>query len=143
MLLPGFHDAHLHPVYSGLDSLECWLGGLTSVPAVLEKLSACVASGSRRGDWLVGGGWSVALFPDGNAPKALLDEVAPDVPVVLMDENGHAVWVSSKALERAGVDRSTPNPPAGVIERDPETGEATGTLRESATELVYAHVPAP
>lgn len=142
MLLPGFHDAHIHPVYAGLDSLECSLEGLTSVEAALEKVRACVASGGRRGDWLVGGVWSVALFPDGNAPKTLLDEIAPDIPIVLMDENGHAVWVNSKALELAGVDRDTPNPPAGVIERDPVTGEAMGTLRESAAELVYRHVPA-
>ena len=45
MLLPGFHDAHIHPVYAGLDALECWLGGLSSVEAVLAKLSACAASG--------------------------------------------------------------------------------------------------
>jgi len=30
-----------------------------------------------------------------------------------------------------------------VIERDPQTGVATGTLRESATQLIYRHVPAP
>lgn len=143
MLLPGFHDAHVHPIYAGLDSLECWLGGLTSVEAILAKLRECVASGVRRGDWLVGAGWSVALFPDGNAPKALLDEIAPKIPIALTDENGHAVWVNSKALELAGVDRNTPDPPAGVIERDSGTGEAMGTLRESAAEFVNERIPPP
>lgn len=142
MLLPGFHDAHIHPVDSGLDSLECSLEGLASVEAVLDKLRECLASENRRGDWLVGGVWSVVLFPDGNAPKTLLDEIAPDVPIALLDENAHAVWVNSKALERAGIGPDTPDPPAGVIERDPATGEATGTLRESAAELVYRYVPA-
>ena len=82
MLLPGFHDAHIHPVYSGLASLECDLGGLSSLESVLAKVSTCAATGSRRGEWLVGGPWSVALFPDGNAPKTLLDEIAPDVPIL-------------------------------------------------------------
>jgi predicted amidohydrolase YtcJ len=132
MLLPGFHDAHLHPVTSGLGSLECSLSGLTSVEAVLEKIRSCAALGVRRGEWLVGDAWSVALFPDGNAPKALLDEIALRIPVALTDENGHAVWVNSFALARAGIGRDTPDPPAGVIERDPKTGEATGTLRETA-----------
>jgi predicted amidohydrolase YtcJ len=109
--------------------------------AIVAKLSACAASGSRRGDWLIGGGWSIALFPDGNAPKSLLDEISLDFPIALMDENGHAVWVNSKALALGGVDRNTPDPPAGIIERDPQTGEATGTLRESATALIYDHVP--
>jgi predicted amidohydrolase YtcJ len=143
MLLPGFHDAHSHPVYAGLGSLECPLHGLGSRVAILEKLRACAASGERRGDWLVGSGWDVSLFPDGNAPKGPLDELAPDFPIVLTDENGHAVWVNSRALELAGIRRDTPNPPAGVIERDPSSGEASGTLRESAAELVYDVVPAP
>jgi predicted amidohydrolase YtcJ len=143
MLVPGFHDAHAHPVYAGLDTLECSLSGLASVAAVLDKVRSCLRSGSRRGEWIVGGGWSVALFPNGNAPGALLDEIAADVPIVLMDENGHAVWVNTKALALAGVTANTPDPPAGVIERDPQTGAATGTLRESATKLVYDHVPAP
>ncbi len=142
MLLPGFHDAHIHPVYAGLGSLECPLHGLGSLEAILEKLRACAASGERRGDWLVGSGWDVSLFPDGNAPKEPLDELAPDFPIALTDENGHAVWVNSKALELAGVRPDTPNPPAGVIERDPNSGEASGTLRESAAELVYDVVPA-
>ena len=100
MLLPGFHDAHIHPVYAGLDALECWLGGLSSVEAVLAKLSACAASGPRRGDCLVGGGWSIALFPDGNATKTLLDEIAPDVAMALTDENGHAVWTGPSSQRR-------------------------------------------
>ncbi len=55
MLLPGFHDAHIHPIYAGLESIECSLSGLTSVEAVLSKVRECLASGVRRGDWL--GGW--------------------------------------------------------------------------------------
>jgi predicted amidohydrolase YtcJ len=142
MLLPGFHDAHIHPLLAGLDSLECPLSGLASVEALREKIRGCVASGGRRGDWLVGGGWNVALFPDGNAPSSLLDDLSSDVPMAFTDANGHAVWVNTRALELAGIDRDTPDPPAGVIERDPFSGLATGTLRESAGELVYTLIPA-
>jgi predicted amidohydrolase YtcJ len=143
MLLPGFHDAHAHPIYAGLESLECWLGGLASIEAILAKVRACVASGIRRGSWLVGGGWSVSVFPDGNAPKELLDEIASEIPIVLADENAHAIWVNSRALELAGIERDTPDPPAGVIERDASTGEASGTLRESAARLVNELIPPP
>lgn len=143
MLLPGFHDAHIHPVSAGLDELECPLSGIGSLDAVLARVRECVVSGARRGEWLVGSGWSVALFPEGNAPKVLLDEISSEVPIVLTDENGHAVWVNSRALALAGVDRDTKDPPAGVIERSPTTGEATGTLRESAAELIYREIPPP
>ena len=141
MLLPGFHDAHIHPVSAGLDSLECPLSGLDSVEAILSRVRDCAASGTRRGEWLVGSGWDVSLFPDGNAPKALLDEIAPDFPIALTDENGHAVWVNSRALGLAEVGRETPDPPAGVIERDPATAEPSGTLLESAAELVFRRGP--
>ena len=141
MLLPGFHDAHIHPLFAGLGALECPLHGLASVEALREAIRACVAGGIRRGDWLVGGGWAVSLFPEGNAPRSLLDELAPGIPVALTDENGHALWVNGEALARAGIDRDTPDPAAGVIERDPETGEASGTLRETAMEAVMRLIP--
>lgn len=143
MLLPGFHDAHIHPVTAGLDRLECPLSELASVEAILDAVRDCLAAGRLRGDWLVGSGWDVSLFPDGNAPRAPLDALAPRTPVVLHDANGHAVWVNGAALERAGVDARTPDPEAGVIERDPDTGEPSGTLRETAAALVTRRVPAP
>ena len=141
MLLPGFHDSHIHPVVAGLDTLECPLSGLDSVAAIVEKVRECVASEVRRGDWLVGSGWSVALFPEGNARKQLLDEITTEVPIALADENGHAVWLNSEALARAGIGPQTQAPPAGVIERDPATGEASGTLRETAMGLIASLLP--
>ena len=141
MLLPGFHDAHIHPLLAGLGALECPLNGLVSVEALREAIRGCLAEGTRRGGWLVGGGWAVSLFPEGNAPRGLLDELAPDVPVALTDENGHALWVNGEALARAGIDRDTPDPPGGVIERDPQTGAASGTLRETAMDAVLERIP--
>lgn len=141
MLLPGFHDSHIHPVTSGNDTLECPLSGLPTIVAVLDKVRKCVASDIRRGDWLIGSGWNVALFPDGNASKQLLDEISADVPIALTDENGHALWLNTAALVRAGIGPQTQAPPAGVIERDPASGEASGTLRESAMDLVYRKLP--
>jgi predicted amidohydrolase YtcJ len=58
--------------------------------------------------------------------------------------DGHSAWVNTAALALAGIERNTPDPPGGLIERDPVTGEATGTLREwAAMELVENHLPEP
>ncbi|MDX1382902.1 MAG: amidohydrolase, partial [Thermoanaerobaculia bacterium] len=108
-----------------------------------EEIVAAVArcAEERPGDgWITGGRWGSAVFPDTNPHKALLDAVAPDRPVILAEESGHAVWVNSKALELAGIDATTEAPPGGLIMRDAD-GEPTGTLKETAAALARAAVP--
>lgn len=73
--------------------------------------------------------------------KAALDALFPERPVYLAAADGHSAWVNSSALALAGITADTPNPPQGVIERDPATGEATGTLRETAQALVSQLLP--
>ena len=86
-------------------------------------------------------GWQLPVFPDGNPRREWLDTVVPDRPVYLSAADGHSAWVNSKALELAGVTRDTKDPVNGRIERDPATGEPSGTLRESAADLVARHLP--
>ena len=61
--------------------------------------------------------------------------------MALSSEDGHSTWVNSRTLELAGVTKETQDPPGGVIERDPKTGEPSGTLRESAADLVSKVIP--
>ena len=61
-------------------------------------------------------------------------------PILLRASDGHAVVVNSVAMTLANITQKTPTPPAGVIERD-ILGHPTGTLRESAMEIVERHVP--
>ena len=79
-------------------------------------------------------------FPGGNPTAADLDTVVPDRPVFLPNRDHHGAWVNSRALAIAGVDRETPDPPDGRIERDAD-GHPTGTLHEGATALVSRHLP--
>jgi len=141
MLLPGFHDSHTHPLDGGRQALNCSFVDLDSVEAILDKVRSCALESEETGGWLVGSLWNISLFPGGNPHKELLDAVVPDRPVFLIGSDGHSSWANSRALEVAGIDRGTPDPPLGVIERDASTGEPTGTLRESAGELVRRHLP--
>jgi len=144
MVLPGFHDAHSHPIAGGIQSLQCDLTGAASVEETLERIAAChremPAGESADDEWLVGGGWNLGLFPEGNPHKRLLDDIAGDRPVYLEGEDGHSGWVNSAALQRADITADTEDPPQGVIERDAD-GEPTGTLRETAQDLVRAELP--
>jgi len=139
MVLPGFHDAHVHPTFGGIQLMQCDLSGSASAAALTALVAACDAA-LPQGDWLVGGGWELSLFPDANPSKDLLDAINADRPIFLRGADGHSSWANSKALALAGIEAETPNPPHGIIERD-ENGAPSGTLRESAQGLVEAIVP--
>jgi predicted amidohydrolase YtcJ len=140
MVLPGFIDAHSHPIEGGVELGQCDLSEMATVDAIVAKVAACNAA-TPGSDWLIGARWNLALFANANPSKLLLDQITTDRPILLGGADGHSSWVNSKALELAGINAQTPNPANGIIERDPSTGEPSGTLRESAQRLVGAKVP--
>lgn len=142
MVLPGFHDSHIHLVYGGLQMEQCSLFELTTAQAISDRLAECDKD-KPGDDWLRAAGWELSVFPDGNAPKQLIDEVVPHRPVLVEGADGHSIWVNSRALEIADIGADTVPPPGGVIERDSATGEPSGTLREDANLLIYDQVPSP
>ncbi len=142
MLLPGFHDAHSHVRAGGFSLLGCSLHDAVDVSAIRNRLAECASTGEYGpDDWVIGGGWALAAFPDAAPPATMLDEIFAGRPAFFMDAFGHNAWLSSRALELAGVDATIPDPPQGVIVRDPETGEPSGTLRDSAMLLVTEILP--
>jgi predicted amidohydrolase YtcJ len=141
LVLPGFVDAHVHPISGGLQAQQCDLSDLESVAALLDQVRKCAAARPDAA-WVLGGGWSLPLFADANPQREALDEIVRDRPVALSAADGHSLWVNSKALALARITRATPDPPGGRIERD-AIGEPTGTLRESAGDAVWARVPRP
>jgi predicted amidohydrolase YtcJ len=140
LLLPGFQDAHVHPPSSGLERLLCDLNAADDAESSL-RLVAEYARAHPEEPWILGGGWWTAAFPGGTPRREDLDPIVPDRPVFLPNRDGHGAWVNSRALDAAGIDRRTPDPPDGRIERDPDTGAPTGTLHEGAMRLVETVVP--
>lgn len=142
MMLPGFHDSHIHILLGIMADEECDLLRIPTALEVAEKLQECTGlAGIGDESWIIGGGWGEWLWPEANPRKGLLDILYPDRPVFLDSSFGHAAWVNSRALEIAGIDARTIEPENGIIEHDPETGEPSGTLRESATMLVRNVIP--
>lgn len=141
MLLPGFQDAHVHPPAAGVDMLQCDLHDANTLEAYIGIIRGYADSHPDAG-WILGGGWSMDVFPGGTPTKGILDEIVPDRPVYLPNRDGHGGWVNSKALKIAGITRDTPDPSDGRIERD-ELGEPSGTLHEGAQALVSGHAPEP
>ncbi|KOV64710.1 amidohydrolase [Streptomyces sp. MMG1121] len=139
LLLPGFQDAHVHPVPAGLELSQC---DLTGAKTAGESVAAVRAYADAHPDrtWILGGGWSMEAFAGGTPTKELLDAAVPDRPVYLPNRDHHGAWVNSRALELAGIRRDTPDPADGRIERD-ASGEPSGTLQEGAMQLVGRLAP--
>jgi predicted amidohydrolase YtcJ len=138
-VLPGFQDAHLHPLEGGLLAFVCNLHETSSADECLAEIVRYAAANPER-EWITGDGWSMDFFPGGNPDKARLDAVVPDRPVYLSNRDGHTAWVNSRALELAGIGGSTPDPPDGRIERD-DGGEPSGALHEGAKTIVEDILP--
>jgi len=143
MVLPGFHDAHIHPVLGGLNMAELNLIGDASLPEYRHTLCEYARDHPER-PFIRGYGWMHGSFFHSGPDRKDLDEIFPDRPAFLKAIDGHSAWVNSAALALAGISRETPDPLGGRIERDPETGEPTGTLREpAAMALVGDRLPPP
>ncbi len=141
LAMPAFGDAHIHAVGGGLEMARCNLLGKRTRSECLEGIAG-YAGGLPPDAWVLGGGWAMEAFPGGLPQGSDLDGVCGGRPVFLPNRDHHSAWVSTAALERAGVERGTPDPPDGRIERD-GAGRPTGVLHEGAMGLVSRLVPAP
>lgn len=99
-----------------------------------------ISVGIARSVSSAGGSWVGAVFAPGEQGRAPLDRAAPENPVLLNDESLHSVWLNSRALKLAGIDRTTPDPVGGIIEHDAQ-GEPTGILREVAAHDIERVIP--
>jgi predicted amidohydrolase YtcJ len=147
-VLPGLTDAHLHFRWYA-ESLDAVDAETPTLEQALER----VAEKARRaepGAWVTGSGWNHNVWAGqtgagGFPTRQHLDRVAPRSPVALKAKSGHAMWVNSLALERAGISAATPDPAGGKIVRESAADGRTpsGILLENALALVQAAIPAP
>ena len=138
-VLPGLCDAHLHleKYARAVGMIDC---ETPTRRACLERVSQR-AGAARPGEWILGHGWNQNSW-DGHGTAAELDAAAPDNPVYLTAKSLHAAWVNRRALNLAGIDSMTPDPPGGAILRD-DHGESTGILLEAAMARVAERIPEP
>ena len=139
-VVPGLIDTHAHFKAAGLSEYVVTMGRAKTVAEALDAIKTFTAK-KKPGEWIVGGAWHP---PSQLAEKRYLtrqeiDSVAPNNPVYLRTV-GHFSMANSLGLQKAGVDKSTPNPSGGSFEKD-ASGELTGVLVETAIDLVEKAVP--
>ncbi|MGI9371156.1 MAG: amidohydrolase, partial [Hyphomicrobiales bacterium] len=139
-MLPGFVDSHGHVVMGGLQALSANLlappdGKVTDIASLQATLSAWAKENAdvvAKAGVIIGFGYDNAQLAELRHPlREELDAVSKDVPIIIVHQSGHLGVANSKALEAAGYNASTKNPPGGVIRRG-EGNEPNGVLEEYA-----------
>jgi len=129
-VLPGFTDSHAHFYFWVISLGLVHLEETTSIAEALEKIRK-YRKGLAESDWIIGDGWSFLNWREKRRPTAEeLDRVTGPHPAAMFSKDQHMLWVNSRALEMAGIDKNTPDPVGGAIERDPHTRKPSGVLCE-------------
>jgi len=131
LITPGLVDAHCHFGYYGRSLLTIDLSHQPSLTACRQRIRESLTT-YKPGEWIIGQGWNEHQWEDAREPTFEdLDDLTPDNPALMFRACGHTVWINSPAMAEAGITRDTIDPPGGRIERDPNTGEPTGLIREA------------
>lgn len=142
LIMPGFHDFHLHVLPGSLYQDSVNLLNATSEEEAAEMVKA-FADSRPEDPWIFGFSWYHTFWENKNLPhRSTLDRLIPDRPVYLQNAEGHGAWLNSKALEIVNITSETPDPLYGEILKD-EHGEPTGILFETAMALAQEayHLP--
>ena len=139
--VPGLIEGHAHFLGVGRAKMQLDLRTAASFDDIVAMVEAAVAE-AEPGQWIFGRGWHQEKWDHAPQPNVsglpyhdALSAVSPDNPVLLTHASGHAVMVNGRALEMAGIDEKTPDPPGGEIVHG-AGGRPIGVLLETAEELV-------
>jgi predicted amidohydrolase YtcJ len=140
MVMPSLVDTHIHAMRGALTALGLAFPVTSTVDDIKAAIKKFIADKKlKKGDWVEGAKWALDYK---KLTAKMLDEVSPDNPVFLHDWTNHLAWVNSAALKAAKITKDTPDPTAGVIDRD-RTRNPTGTQHDKALGLITAVMPAP
>ena len=141
LVTPGFGDAHTHFVGGGFQLIQVDLRDAATPEEFIRRIAEYAAS-IPPDHWILGGDWDHERWPGSPLPRReWIDSVTPSKPVFVQRLDGHMGVANSLALRLAGITPATPDPPGGLIVRDPATGEPTGVLKDNAMERVFAVIP--
>ena len=141
MLVPGFHDAHVHFIDGGFRLASVQLRDARTPAEFIARIKAFAAT-LPTGAWITGGDWDHERWGGELPTRAWIDSITPANPVWVNRLDGHMSLANGAALRAAGVTAATRDVAGGTIVRG-ASGAPTGILKDNASSLVDQHVPAP
>jgi hypothetical protein len=138
LVTAGFNDAHIHFLSGSLGLTEVDMTGTSSPGEIAERVNQFIQANPSK-QWITGRGWQYTSFVKGLPDHETLSSITNEIPVFIKAYDGHSAWANKKALSIAGINRETKYSGFGEIVKD-KNGDPTGTLRESAMDLVNQHV---
>jgi predicted amidohydrolase YtcJ len=138
LIMPGFHDFHLHIMQGAVAMGSANLFAARSEAEAIEMIRV-FAESKPENQWVIGFMWDSGYWDTQQLPsRHSLDRILPDRPALMFHAEGHHAWVNTKALDIANITRDTENPSYGTIGKD-EYGEPNGLLYEKAMDAVTRH----
>lgn len=144
IVIPGLIEPHMH-LWTSLLNLH-WTDVSHEVCATFDDVVATLKEAAAKtpdGQYVLGKLFDPSLFPgEPDLTRDILDRVSPHNPVIVMNASMHYLYANSAALELAGVDDQTVDPPGGSFGR--ADGKLTGVISEApAMMMVLAKFPKP
>lgn len=127
-IIPGLFDSHMHIIRGGrFYNTELRWDGVRSLKRALAMLRE-QAQRTPQGQWVrVVGGWNAYQFEEKRLPTLdEINEATGNVPTFILHLYGHA-YLNKAGIAALKIDATTPNPNAGLIEKD-IYGNPTGML---------------
>lgn len=136
IILPGFHDVHMHPMEVGATTTVFTLNEEETNAENYISAIKTAANQNPNVEWIIGFGHSInTLLEATRNPLEIINEAVSDRPVIIMEQTSHSMWINSKGLELAGITATTENPQGGIIIK--EAGVLQGILIDNAGDVVF------
>ena len=144
-MIPGFIDPHSHFTACAGKFMEADLSEARSFSDIVRIVREFIReSGAAPGQWVTASDYDHNRLEEGNHPgRRVLDEAAPENPLVVKHQSGHMGSFNTQALGLLGVEADTPSPEGGRIEKEGGSGEPTGYMEENAFVAYLKKVPMP
>lgn len=141
-VLPGFNDAHVHFMETGVQLSAVDLRSAKSPEEFVQRIKDFAAK-LPKGRWILGGQWDHENWKPNNLPTAaMIDAATPDNPVFVNRLDGHMALANSVAMKLAGVNKDIKDVDGGMVVRD-STGNPTGIFKDAAMDYLEKAIPEP
>ena len=141
LVIPGFIEGHAHFIALGKAKMNLDFTNVKNWDEVIAMVRQTVKK-AEPGDWIIGRGWHQEKWDrmpgqtaEGYPVHNHLSRISPDNPVMLTHASGHALFANAKAMEIAGIQKSSTDPEGGRIVRQ-ANGMPSGIFLENAEELI-------